>query len=81
MHRNDLKLIEYLSLMKNKSINKRLGFLIESLKIDAKELISYCKNNISSGYSKLDPTIDFGGSYVRRWNLRLNVSIDEAEFK
>ena len=80
-HRSDIRLIEYLSLMKNRAINKRLGFLIETLKIDAKELTNYCKSNISAGYSKLDPTIEAKGNYVRRWNLMINVSLTNEELK
>ena len=78
-HRNDLKLIEYISEMKNKAVYKRLGYIIETLKINAHEIMKHCANNISSGYSKLDPTGPQKGTFIRRWNLLVNIIIKNSK--
>jgi len=74
-HRNDEKLINYMSQFKNRTICKRLGYILENFQIDAPQILMYCKDNISSGYSKLDPTVKTKGKIVRRWNLDINVEL------
>jgi len=67
-------LIDYAMRMKNKSLLKRLGYLIETenLKID-KKLIEKLQKNIGKGYSKLDPQLERKGSYNKRWGLIVNL--------
>jgi len=74
-HRNDEKLINYISQLKNRTICKRLGYILEIFQINAPKILMYCKDNISSGYSKLDPTVKTKGKLVRRWNLDINVEL------
>ena len=76
--RDDKALIEYLSIFRNRVICKRLGYLIEYLKIEAPELIKRCEELKSSGYTKLDPTLPVKGKLMRRWNLRLNANLEGA---
>ncbi|TAK36083.1 MAG: hypothetical protein EPO21_03765 [Chloroflexota bacterium] len=71
-HRSDVLLAEYAHRVGNRTIFKRLGYLLESLGIAAPELIEICKNAMSSGVSLLDPTLGDEGHVLRRWNLRLN---------
>lgn len=74
-HRNDEKLCEYMALVKNKTVYKRLGYLIEELNIDAPELANHCKLNLSKGYSVLEPSGPSEGKLLRKWNLKVNVNL------
>jgi predicted transcriptional regulator of viral defense system len=59
----------------NRTIYKRLGFILESLGLSSAGFVEICRKNISRGYSVLDPTIKIKGTYSRRWNLRVNAGI------
>jgi predicted transcriptional regulator of viral defense system len=74
-HRNKFDLAMYLSECKNHTAYKRLGYMLEVLKIEAVDLIEECRKNISAGYSVFDPGIKTKGTYNRRWNLRVNAEI------
>lgn len=71
------KLIDYSIKMGNKTILKRLGFLVELLEIPVPdETIERIHSRISEGYSSLDPVEKRGGNYDTRWNLLVNVPRD-----
>lgn len=74
-HRNDSLLAEYGDRLGNRSIFKRLGYLIESLGIPAPDLVSVCKSRLSSGISDLEPGAGKRGRIVTKWNLRVNVPV------
>ncbi len=74
-HRDDDAIIKYIECRNNRTIYKRLGYLIEALGIDAVKLKEACEKSISVGYSLLDPAIEAKGSFKSRWNLRINVRI------
>lgn len=74
-HRDDTALIKAISRLGNRTAYKRLGYLVETLKVDAPKLLRACRANLSKGYSLLDPTVKAKGQIVRRWNLRVNVDI------
>jgi len=74
-HRDDLRLLEYIKENGNKTIYKRLGFILEALDVSSGEVINNCRNNMSKGYSVFDPTIKSKGTFYRRWNLRVNAEI------
>lgn len=80
-HRDDHALREYVTRLGNRTIQKRLGYLLETLHIHAPDIVSFCRKNISSGYSKLDPSVKVRGPIVRRWNLEVNVKITEMTSK
>jgi len=61
-------LIEYAEKMKNCTIFKRLGFLVDSLQPNEVDFISECKNRISKGRSQFDPTIK-GIIFNSKWAL------------
>ncbi|MHA2032437.1 MAG: type IV toxin-antitoxin system AbiEi family antitoxin domain-containing protein [Candidatus Kariarchaeaceae archaeon] len=66
-------LIEYAKEMKNKTIFKRLGFLLET-RFDVHENnISLILNNTSSGLSDFDPTIS-SNHINSKWNLKVSAS-------
>ena len=71
------KLTAYILKLGNGTIFKRLGFLLESLKINLPELIEICKKNMTSGYSVLDPSLPSKGKLLRRWSLLINSETSE----
>lgn len=73
--RDDKKLADYIKKIHNRTIYKRLGYILEAYKINAPDLIKVCIDNISEGFTLLDPGVADKGSYLRRWNLRINVNI------
>ena len=72
---NDDQLYKYIEQKNNKTIYKRLGFLIDTMGISAENLKTICKQNISKGYSLLDPRVKAQGVFNSKWNLRINVRI------
>lgn len=74
-HRDDSLLVGYGDRLGNRTVFKRLGYLVEALDLDAPELIADCLARRSSGITKLDPAIDADGRIAKRWGLRLNAQI------
>ena len=56
-HRDDQLLIDYGDRLGNRTVFKRLGYLIEHLGADAPELIQACLERRSSGLATLDPSV------------------------
>jgi predicted transcriptional regulator of viral defense system len=77
--RNDSLLFEYAHKSGNRTVFKRLGYLLEITKVADKKLIEACRKEISSGVSLLDPGAPRKGRFMRRWNLRINVTLDSGE--
>jgi predicted transcriptional regulator of viral defense system len=82
-HRDDAKLIEYGDRVGNRTIFKRLGYLLESrekpARLDVDSLITACLERRSSGLTTLDPANSSRGRIVRRWSLRVNVDLGEVD--
>jgi len=76
-YRNDIELLNYIKENKNRTVYKRLGYILEISNINVPDIIKKCHKNISSGYSVLDPTIKTKGSFNRRWNLRVNAKVEK----
>jgi predicted transcriptional regulator of viral defense system len=74
-HRNDQLLIQYLDDLNNGAAFKRLGYLVESLQLDAPVLIAECRRHMRKGFPALDPAVEIKGHYLRRWNLRINSNL------
>jgi predicted transcriptional regulator of viral defense system len=72
-HRDDKLLIDYAKKLGNRTVFKRLGFLVEMLRVEAPVVIDACGKKQSSGVSLLDPAGPRSGRIISRWNLRLNV--------
>jgi len=72
-------LFEYAQKMNNKTIFKRLGFLLEIFKPDSAEIISECLKLMSKGNSQLDPVLK-GHSLVKKWRLWIPENL-KAAFK
>jgi predicted transcriptional regulator of viral defense system len=73
-HRDDELLVQYGDRLGNRSVFKRLGWLLELLDVDG-PLREACLARRSAGLSKLDPTVSGAGRIVRRWGLRVNVDL------
>jgi predicted transcriptional regulator of viral defense system len=67
-HKNMEILLDYAEQMENKTIFKRLGFLLSYIGFEDQKILSFCLENISKGYSHLDPSSK-GHTLVKRWNL------------
>ncbi len=76
--RNDALLVEYGDRLGNRTVFKRLGYILETAEMDAPELITACAERRSAGLTLLDPTVDTLGRIVKRWNLRVNIDLREA---
>lgn len=74
-NRNDELLVDYADRLGNRTVFKRLGYLVETLEIDAIDLIETCRARRSAGLAKLDPSIHGGGRITKRWGLRINAQI------
>lgn len=77
-HREEEVLLEYCARFGNRSIYKRLGYLLEALGLDEPALIEGCRERMSSGVVPLDPGIGTSGARNADWNLRVNARIDRA---
>jgi len=61
----------------NRTVFKRLGYLVEVLRLEAGKWIDSWRAEISPGETLLDPRYGRRGSYHTRWNLRLNVTEEQ----
>jgi len=71
------KIFKYAVDIKNTVVIKRLGYILEVLRLTDKVDIDKLKNKIGSGFSLLEPLLPKKGNYVTRWNLLVNVSQDD----
>jgi predicted transcriptional regulator of viral defense system len=77
-HRDQGLLLDYCARLGNRSVYKRLGYLLEALGLDEAGLIGNCRDRMSSGVVPLDPGIDAPGARDSHWNLRVNARIDSV---
>lgn len=77
-HRDEELLLDYCERFGNRSVYKRLGYLLEALGLDEVGLIAICRERMSSGVVPLDPGIDAPGTRDSSWNLRVNARIDRV---
>jgi predicted transcriptional regulator of viral defense system len=77
-YRNDASLVEYADRVGNRSVFKRLGYLLEHSNVPAGALIDECLARRSAGVVALDPSSTERGHIVRRWGLRVNVDVCDA---
>ncbi len=68
-------LVEYANRLGNRTVFKRLGYLVEVLGHGDPELLRICSERISKGLSLLDPDAPQRGKRVMRWGLRINVNV------
>ncbi len=75
-HRDDTLLVAHGDRFGNRTVFKRLGYLVETIGVDAPDLVDACRARISRGVSLLDPALGSRGLIVSRWNLRVNATVD-----
>lgn len=78
-HCNEEVLLEYATRLGNRAVFKRLGYLVERLRLASEGFVRECEQRKSKGLSALDPGVSKKGRIVKRWNLRVNVTIRPAE--
>jgi predicted transcriptional regulator of viral defense system len=78
-HRDDVRVLAYADRLGNRTVFKRLGYLLESLEIDAPSLVEGCFTRRSAGLAKLDPSIHIDGRITKRWGLRINAQIESVD--
>lgn len=61
-------MIEYAKRLENGAVFKRLGFLLERLAPDQTQSIQICRDNLTKGLAKLDPSL-YSEKLVTRWRL------------
>lgn len=72
------KLLEYVEKFGNKSVAKRLGYLIEKSNIPVSAaFIEKCQKLKNRGDVYLDPSLPHDGQKDKRWNLIINANIDD----
>jgi len=70
------RLLGYGEQLGNRTVFKRLGYLLESLGLADSATIEECHRLISGSVGRLDPTRPASGPTSKRWRLRLNVRIE-----
>ncbi|MGH2964775.1 MAG: type IV toxin-antitoxin system AbiEi family antitoxin domain-containing protein [Solirubrobacterales bacterium] len=68
-------LVEYGDRLGNRTVFKRLGYLVEATGLEIDALLRQCEARVSAGISLLDPGSPAGGRRVARWHLRANVEV------
>jgi predicted transcriptional regulator of viral defense system len=71
---NESKLRKYAVKIGNSAVAKRLGFIMEMLKLGDVERLRKVAI-LAPGFSPLDPTLPHHGKYNRRWGLLINTEI------
>jgi len=74
------KLLQYTDRYHSKAAVKRLGFIIEMLDLNTKQL-SRIQQSVACAkdYIFLDPKGPKTGHYLSRWHCRVNMNIDELK--
>lgn len=67
-HKNLKLLVEYGDKLGNRTIFKRLGFLLEYIQFPDADVIEICKSKLSAGNSKLDPALSCD-RLIKAWRL------------
>jgi predicted transcriptional regulator of viral defense system len=73
------RLIGYADRIGNRTVFKRLGYIVESLSVDLPDLLDECRRRLSKGVSDLDPDGPAGSRTATRWGLRVNVHLGVQE--
>ncbi len=57
---------------------KRLGYILETLLPDERDLIEFARASRTAGLVKLDPAVSIRGRANKRWGLWVNVALPEG---
>ncbi len=78
-HRDEGQLIDYGDRVENRTVFKRLGYIIEALDLHAPKLADACHARVSKGLTALDPSVDAKGRVLKRWGIRVNVELKRED--
>jgi predicted transcriptional regulator of viral defense system len=73
-------IVEMARKMKNKTILKRLGYILEAFSFE-QYLHLFSVEDVSKGYSKLDPKLPKKSKTNEKWKLHVNSQIDPRMWK
>ncbi len=74
------KLLGYARALERDSVMRRLGYLLETLRLAPERKLSDLRAHLPQGSVILDPELPLkGSSWDRRWGLRLNVTPEEIQ--
>ncbi len=75
------RLFQYAKKFKTKAAVKRLGFIVETLKIGNEKFTTQILTLVKSanGYVLFDPNGPKNGGYLNRWGIRLNADVEELK--
>ncbi len=76
-HGDEARLLEYAERLGNRTVFKRLGYLLERLDLGSSATREACLERLSAGYGLLDPSAPPRGPRLARWRLRLNVTLED----
>ncbi len=71
------RLLQYAIRLNRGVVFKRLGFTAESWGDVTQEWLHACRDHVSAGISKLDPSGSERGKILTRWRLRINLPLEE----
>lgn len=77
-HKNMQILLDYAKQMGNRTIYKRLGFLLSHIGFEDQKILSICLENISKGYTHLDP-FSKNRTIIKKWRLWIPEYFKNAE--
>ena len=77
--RDNKLLTDYIERLGNRTVYKRLGYLVEILSLNVPDILQTCRDRMSSGDTVFDPTVARRGRLIRRWNLWVNAQIRREE--
>ena len=69
------RLIDYGDRLENKTVFKRLGYIVEALGVADEDLAGILLERLSAGVGKLDPAMPAEGPIDKRWGLRINTGV------
>lgn len=75
---NPTSILQYAERLGNRSVFKRLGFIVEHLVPSQVAFIEACHKRISKGVSCFDPSGPKTGRIHSRWNLRINFALGDS---
>lgn len=73
------RLVDYGDRLGNRTVFKRLGYLVDALGLPDDGLAEACERRLSAGISLLDPDAPDQGVRSMRWHVRVNVRLNPVD--
>ena len=72
-----VKMADYARRNGNRAASQRLGYLLETLGLDAGKAVDMLRRNLGNRYAPLDTLAEPKGRYIDRWKVMVNVPENE----